>query len=341
MDAATHATAAPTATPSRRSHAERASAFRTYRPSSLWVKNCGRKVWAVWLMTSRNGLTKKKRLRTIWWAARVASPGRAAATCVITPKAAIFPIMRVRTGAAKARKDLDDTFPSGNFSTASFLPPGAKSSLRAGRSMAAVPANCARRVAMAAPAVPMPLWHTRNRSPKTFTRVVATVATRGVTESLAPRSAAWRTPANRVVGMLKARMRTYSAAGSRMCVSDTSPPMYTPRSVRPDLSRSATRKAPQISAILEAVRTTPSPAILGSTASFLLDAFRAMADAYRLVVATFRNAKRYVEPSMKVVAGPSAPSCMAPVPSAALSPMEAVSTRERRGPDTHRARQGM
>jgi hypothetical protein len=59
-----------------------------------------------------------------------------------------------------------------------------------------------------------------------------------------------------------------------------------------------------------------------------------------LVVATLRNAKRYVDPSMKVVAGPSAASCSADVVESPDSPTKEVSTKLRRGPATHSAKHG-
>mmetsp|Transcript_30284 Transcript_30284/g.66608 ORF Transcript_30284/g.66608 Transcript_30284/m.66608 type:complete len:208 (-) Transcript_30284:224-847(-) len=206
--------------------------------------------------------------------------------------------------------------------------------------MAIVPAHCASSVAMAAPLLPMPMLTTQTKSPTQLTTVEVTVATNGVTVSLAPISAAWRTPASNAVGIDNARMATYAVAGSNMELSPGSGPMYTPSNVRPARSSSIINPTPHSRDIFPATRTTPSPAIRLSTESLPLASLRAIAPAYRLVVATFRNANRYVAPSMKVVAGPRAPSCAAPVPGVALSPTLAVSTRDRRGPAIHRARQG-
>ena len=84
-----------------------------------------------------------------------------------------------------------------------------------------------------------------------------------------------------------------------------------------------------------AVAAKPRPATLQHLTTIARD------PAYRLVVATFKKAKRYVAPSMKVVAGPRAPSWAAPVPGAAARPTDMVSTSERSGPATHRARHGI
>ena len=93
------------------------------------------------------------------------------------------------------------------------------------------------------------------------------------------------------------------------------------------MKRSVIIAIPQMRDILMAVRTTASPA--NRLASSSLE-FWAKADAYKLVVATLR----------KVVAGPRAPSSVIPMPGLAVRPTEAVSMRERRGPDIHRPRQG-
>lgn len=74
------------------------------------AKYPGMNVWAVWLITSIKGLAKKKSDRIIWWEARgVGCPGTAAAECVMKPKAASLPKIRVNTGAAKLRKVLLET----------------------------------------------------------------------------------------------------------------------------------------------------------------------------------------------------------------------------------------
>lgn len=91
---------------------------------------------------------------------------------------------------------------------------------------------------------------------------------------------------------------------------------------------------PQFRATLAAVRTTPS-------ASSDCSPLRARALEYRFVVATFRKANRYVAPSKKVVAGPNAANCFADSEAGPDSPTKDVSTRERSGPETQRARQGM
>mmetsp|Transcript_18183 Transcript_18183/g.26969 ORF Transcript_18183/g.26969 Transcript_18183/m.26969 type:complete len:107 (-) Transcript_18183:76-396(-) len=106
----------------------------------------------------------------------------------MNPKAASLPNMSVRTGAANFKNDLEDTFVSvvGGLDAKSFL--------RQDGMRARVPAHCARSVAMAAPLRPMPSLQTQRRSPTTFTTVEYAMAMRGVRESLAPSSAACRTP---------------------------------------------------------------------------------------------------------------------------------------------------
>ena len=68
---------------------------------------------------------------------------------------------------------------------------------------------------------------------------------------------------------------------------------------------------------------------------------RAVAAAYKLVVAMLRNAKRYAAPSQKVVAGPSAASWSAPCPGVAERPTAAVSMSERSGLTSQSASAGV
>ena len=122
--------------------------------------------------------------------------------------------------------------------------------------------------------------------------------------------------------------------------------MYSAISGRATASRNSVSPIPEYRLIFAAVRTTPSP---GSSSDPLAFRFAlrpcASALAYRFVVATLRNAKRYRLPSMKVVAGPRAASWAAdpaapPTSAAADRPTKDVSTRDRRGPLIHSARQG-
>jgi hypothetical protein len=117
--------------------------------------------------------------------------------------------------------------------------------------------------------------------------------------------------------------------------------------------------------VLAAVRTTLSPGNSSFPNRFILllgvvvdedDAAAADAVAnalaYKLVVATFKNANRYKLPSMKVVAGPNAANCDAldnpPAAAAAaaaavqlpLRPMKEVSTSDNNGPEIHNAKHG-
>ena len=103
---------------------------------------------------------------------------------------------------------------------------------------------------------------------------------------------------------------------------------------------------PEYNDVLAAVRTTPSPGNSSLPNLFFFSLVpRANADAYKFVVATFRNAKRYNEPSIKVVAGPNAASCAAEpaaptAPALADNPMKDVSTKDSNGPDIHNAKHG-
>ena len=162
---------------------------------------------------------KKNKERVIWCAARAAGcPGTAAATWVMNPKAANLPIMRVRTGAAKAKNwseetdddfddfdvDIDDDdFDDDDFDDSKAPPP--MSLDLAGPSNVNVPAHCASTVAMAAPSTPRRKTPTNNASPIKLTMVDTTTAATGVRESLAPSKDACRTPYHRLVGKVKAR----------------------------------------------------------------------------------------------------------------------------------------
>jgi hypothetical protein len=121
---------------------------------------------------------------------------------------------------------------------------------------------------------------------------------------------------------------------------------------------------PEIKDVLAAVRTTLSPGNSSFPNRFILllvvvveeDDAEAAADAvanalaYKLVVATFKNANRYKLPSRKVVAGPNAANCDAldnpPAAAAAaavqllLRPMKEVSTSDNNGPEIHNAKHG-
>ena len=91
---------------------------------------------------------------------------------------------------------------------------------------------------------------------------------------------------------------------------------------------------PQFRDTRAAVRTTLS-------ASSELPPDRAKALLYKFVVATFKKANKYVAPSKKVVAGPRAANCLAESAADPDNPTNDVSTRLKRGPETHRAKQGM
>jgi len=139
-------------------------------------------------------------------------------------------------------------------------------------------------------------------------------------------------------------------------------------------SRKNINPIPEKRLVFAAVLTTPSPGNSDTPSRFfLVSPPFAKADAYRfaevrngeascdgerlrdahlqqvwdgdLLVATFRKAKRYRDPSMNVVAGPSAANCAADpaaptAPALALRPMKLVSTSERRGPLIQSARHG-
>ena len=68
--------------------------------------------------------------------------------------------------------------------------------------------NCATRVAIAAPRSPIPKIFTNKKSPIRLTTVEYNMAINGVTESLAPKSADWRTPNSKEVGRENALILT-------------------------------------------------------------------------------------------------------------------------------------
>lgn len=57
-------------------------------------------------------------------------------------------------------------------------------------------------------------------------------------------------------------------------------------------------------------------------------------------MATLRKAKRYVAPSMKVVAGPKAAICWADVSADPDNPTKDVSTKDNKGPAIHNPKHG-
>lgn len=89
-------------------------------------------------------------------------------------------------------------------------------------------------------------------------------------------------------------MLTYSAAGRRMERSAlVAGPTYSLSSGVPSLSTSSIAATPQSSATLAAHRTTLSASTCSSGVQpSAQSAVRAIADAYKLVVATLRKAKR-------------------------------------------------
>ena len=105
----------------------------------------------------------------------------------------------------------------------------------------------------------------------------------GVTLSFAPRSAAWRTPPSREVGIDSARILTYSwAESSNPGEAAASGPMYSAIRGLATASRRNISPIPEIRLVLAAVLTTPSPGNSDTPSRFfLVSPPFAKADAYR------------------------------------------------------------
>ena len=165
-------------------------------------------------------------------------------------------------------------------------PSSSRSWRRAVRTSTKVAAHCAAVVATAAPASPRRRHVTSSKSPAMLTAVATAVATSAAAESFAPSSAAWSTPPTSDAGSESARIVTYVVAGPMSAASAAAAlPTYTPRRLRPHVHTMTMETTPHTSATLAARRTTAA----GSSA---FAPCAASAEAYRLVVATLRNAKR-------------------------------------------------